>query len=140
MNANNNGGSKQVSDYVQEPRISFRFKDNVNELPASKFDVLVNREVMKFIDNNKIEENLNSEKFARSSNVRYWKRQYDHLLTQASMYENIIKQLEKDLKINKQAQPMKNWTCSVNQNVDIYLEKLSIWLVYFKLKTLLLST
>lgn len=123
MNKNKNGESKQSNDNAQEPRIFFRFNNNVRELPLSKFDMIVYKEVMKLIDNTEIQENLNSEKCVRSSNVNYWNKEYNHNSTQASIYESIIKQLEKDLKINKQAQPRKNWTCSVNQNVNIYLER-----------------
>lgn len=123
---NKNKKSKQANDNAQDPRISFRFNNNLIELPLSKFNMILNRELMKLIDNIETGDNPNFEKLLHKqySNIRsFWTKEYNHNSTQACIYESLIKQLENDLRINEQAQPKKNWTRLVNQNINTHLER-----------------
>lgn len=114
----NNDKAKKTNDQNQEPQISIEIDNEVIQLPQSKFEEILEREITNYIlkDNDPKENIIDSKELV---NVEVWKKNFEKFSSEANAYHNIAKQLEKDLRIDKFAQPNRCTLSSFGQNVNV---------------------
>lgn len=121
MNENkmNNDKAEEINDQNQDPQISIKVDNEVIQLPRSKFDEILDREITKYILNNEAaDENIIDPK--ELVNVEVWKKKFEKLSIEATVFHKVVKRLEKDLKRNKFAQPKRCTYLTFGQNVNVY--------------------
>ncbi|XP_060858017.1 uncharacterized protein LOC132935472 [Metopolophium dirhodum] len=114
----NNHESDQDNNKKQEPQIGIELYGSVIKIPLSTFNNIIECVVTKYIlgiqNNKKDIIGLND-----LVNNQPWKKKYNDCKTRATNLNFIEKQLERDLKINMFAQPMRCLSGSVKQYVKI---------------------
>jgi len=115
----NNDKAEETNNQYQDPQISVKVDNEVIQLPLSKFNEILDREITKYIlKNEAADEYIIDPK--ELINVEVWEKRYEQLNTEIKVYRSIVKQFEKDLNVDKFAQPKRCTYSSISQNVNIY--------------------